>query len=80
MDGYEIRSRSDRDTHEGGLIEFTQTSFICKIILEYTFDNVECTSSEFTISKKKWICVNIYRPPVSSNLTQATFSKTQPIF
>ena len=80
MEVYEIRSRRDRDEHGGGLIESVKNSFICKIIPEYVFDNVECTSSEFTISKKKWICVNTYRPPVSSNLTQATFSKTKPIF
>ena len=52
-----------------GLIEFVKDGFICKTIPEYTSDKIECICSEFTISKNKWICFSIYRPPVSTNLT-----------
>ena len=69
LEGYEIRSRKDRGKYGGGLIEFIKNGFICKTIPEYTSDRIECICSEFTISKSKWICFSIYRPPVSSNLT-----------
>ena len=69
LEGYEIRSRKDRDKYGGGLIEFVKDGFICKIIPEYTSDKIECICSEFTISKNKWICFSVYRPPASSNLT-----------
>ena len=69
LERYEIRSRKNRDKYGGGLIEFVKTGFICKTIPEYTSDKIECIFSEFTISKSKWICFSIYRPPVSSNLT-----------
>ena len=69
LEGYEIRSRKDSDKYGGGLIEFVKNGFICKTIPEYTSDKLECICSEFSISKSKWICFSIYRPPVSSNLT-----------
>ena len=69
LEGYEIRSRKDRDKYGGGLIGFAKDGFICKTIPEYTSDKIECICPEFTISKNKWICFSIYRPPVSSNLT-----------
>ena len=28
----------------------------------------ECVCSEFTISKKKWVCFSIYRPPSTKNI------------
>ena len=28
----------------------------------------ECICSEFTISKKEWICFSIYRPPSTENI------------
>ena len=68
LEGYEIR-RKDSDKYGGGLIEFVKNGFICKTIPEYTSDKLECICSEFSISKSKWICFSIYRPPVSSNLT-----------
>ena len=68
LEGHEIRSRKDRDKYGGGLIEFVN-GFICKTMPEYTSDKIECICSEFTISKSKWICFSIYRPPLSSNLT-----------
>ena len=63
------RIRSDGDKYDGGLIEFLKDGFIGKTIPEYTSDKTECICSEFTISKDKWICFSIYRPPVSNNLT-----------
>ena len=69
LEWYKIRSRKDRDKYGGGLIEFVKNGIICKAILDYTSDKIECICSEFTISKSKWICFSIYRPPVSSNLT-----------
>ena len=67
LQGYEIRSRRDRDKYGGGLIEFVKNGFICKAIPEYASIKIECICSEFTISKNKWTCFSIYRPPVSSN-------------
>ena len=69
LERYEIRSRKDRDKYGRDLIEFVKTGFICKTILEYISDKAECICSEFTISKSKWICFSICRPPVSNNLT-----------
>ena len=51
LEGYEIRSRKDRDKYDGGLIEFVKNSLICKTIPEYTSDKIECICLEFTISK-----------------------------
>ena len=64
-----MRSRKDGDKFGGGLIEFVKNGFICKTVTEYTSDKIECICSEFAISKSKWICFSVYRPPVSSNLT-----------
>ena len=74
LEGYTIRSRKDRDKCGGGLIEFVKNGFI-----EYTSDKIVCICSEFTISKSKWICLSIYRPPVCSNLTN-TFRRTDKSF
>ena len=59
LEGYEIRSRKDRDKYDGGLIEFVKNGLICKTIPEYTSDKIECICLEFTISKIKWICFSI---------------------
>ena len=61
LEGYEIRSRKDRDKYGGALIEFVKDGFICKTIPEYISDKIECICSEFTISKNKGICFSIYR-------------------
>ena len=67
LEGYEIWSRKDRDKYDWGLIEFV------KMILfveqpENTSDKLKCICSKFTILKNKWMCFNIYRLLVSSNL------------
>ena len=68
-EGYEIRSRKDRDKYGGSLIEIVKNDFICKTTPEYISDKIKCICSEFVISKSKWICFSTYKPPVSSNLT-----------
>ena len=68
LNGYEIRARRDRHKHGGGLIEFVRQGFICKRLKKYERNYSECVCSEFTISKKKWICFSIYRPPSTENI------------
>ena len=59
LEGYEIRSRKDRDKYGGGLIGFVKKGFIWKTLPEYTSAKIECICSEITISKNKWICSSI---------------------
>ena len=67
LDGYEIRPRRDRHKHGGGLIEFVWQGFICKRLKKIEPNYSECVCSEFTISKKKWVCFSIHRPPSTEN-------------
>ena len=66
--GYEIRARRDRHKHGGGLIEFVRQGFIFKRLKKYEPNYSESICSEFTVSKKKWICFSIYRPPSTENI------------
>ena len=68
LSGYEIRARRGRHKHGGGLIEFVRQGLICKRLKKYEPNYSECICSEFTISKKKWICFSIYRPPSPVNI------------
>ena len=68
INGYEIRNRRDRDKHGGGLIEFVRSGFITKPLRDLETKISETICSEFTISKKKWFCLSVYRPPSSNNL------------
>ena len=68
LNGYEVRARRDRHKHGGGLIEFVRQGFICKRLKKYEPNCSERICSEFTISKKKWICFSIYRPPSTGNI------------
>ena len=65
---YEIRGRKDRNKHGGGLIEYVKKGIICKRLKEYELKEIEPICSEITISKKKWFCISIYRPPDYNNL------------
>ena len=65
---FEIRNRRDRDKNGGGLTEFVRKGLIAKKIKEYETKVSETIASEFTISKKKWFCLGVYRPPTSNNL------------
>ena len=60
---YEIRNRRDRDKHGGGFIEFVRKGFITKRMKEYETKLSETICTEFTVSKKKWFCLSVYRPP-----------------
>ena len=66
--GYEVRARRDRDKHGGGLIEFVKNGFISKRLKEYETKQSESICSELTIANRKWLCLNIYRPPNPNNM------------
>ena len=68
ISNYEIRNRRDRDKNGGGLIEFVRKGFITKRLKDYETQICETICSEFTVSKKKWICFSVYRPPSYNNL------------
>ena len=66
--GYEVEARRDRDKYGNGLIEFVKNGFISKRPKEYETKQSESIYSEFTIANRKWICLNIYRPPNPNNM------------
>ena len=68
ISNYEIRNQRDRDKNGGGLIEFVRKGFITKRLKDYETQICETICSEFTISKRKWICFSVYRPPSYNNL------------
>ena len=68
IENFEIRNWRDRDKNGGELIEFVRNGFITKKIKEYETKVRETIASEFTISKKKWFCLSVYRPPTSTKL------------
>ena len=68
ISNYENRNRRDRDKNGGGLIEFVRKGFITKRLKDYETQICETICSEFTVSKKKWICSSVYRPPSYNNL------------
>ena len=65
LNEYEVRARRDRHNNLGGIIEFVRQGVWLK---KYEPNCSECICSEFTISKKKWICFSIYRPPSTGNI------------
>ena len=65
---YEIRNRRDRDKHGGGFIEFVRKGFITKRMKEYETKLSETICTEFTVSKKKWFCLSVYRPLSPNNV------------
>ena len=68
LDGYKIRARQDRYKYGGGLIVFVRREIICKRISDFKLSFSKCTCSELTISKSRWLCFSIYRPPDLDNL------------
>ena len=60
---YEIRARRDRHKNVGGVTEFVKKGLICKRLKNFETSPSECICSEITISKRKWLCFSIYRPP-----------------
>ena len=69
LDGYKIRGRRDRDKSGGGFIAFVRREIICKRISDFELSFSECICSELTISKSRWLCFSIYRPPDPGNLS-----------
>ena len=69
LSDYEIRCRKDRDKNGGGLIEYIRRGVICKRLKQFESNVIEAIFSELTISKKKWFCMSIYRPPTHNNLS-----------
>ena len=65
---YQIRNQRDRNKNGGGLTEFASKGFITTRLKDYEIQICETICSEFTISKKKWICFSMYRPPSYNNL------------
>ena len=52
----------------GELIEYIKKGAICKRIQKFEMLTHESVCSELTITKKKWLCLGIYRPPIPENL------------
>ena len=71
LDGYQIRARRHRDKNCGGLNLFVRRGIICKRIsdFELSVKFFGMYLSELTISKSKWLCFSIYRPPDPGNLS-----------
>ena len=65
---YEIRNRRDRNKSGGGLIEFVKKGIITKRLKDLETNLSETICTEITISKKRWFCMSVYRPPTSSNI------------
>ena len=69
MSGYETRARSDRDGMWGGIIEYVRRGVICKRLNSFETTISKSICSELVISKKKWFCMCIYRPPNHNSLS-----------
>ena len=65
---YKIRTRRDRDKSGGGLTEFVEKGIITKRLKDIETNLSETICTEITISKKRWFCMGVYRPPSSSNI------------
>ena len=62
----EMRKRRDRNKSGGGLIEFVKKGTITKRLKDLETNLSETICTEITISKKRWFCMSVYRPPSSS--------------
>ena len=58
----------DYEINGGGLIQFVKKGLICKRLKNFETNPSEWICSEITISKRKWLCFSIYRPPPNENL------------
>ena len=68
IESWKIKARRGRNGHGGGLIEFVKRGIICKRFKQFETVISESIFSEITISRKKWFCMDIYRPPNFNNL------------
>ena len=48
---------------------FVRKWTLCKRISDFEQNFSGCICSELTISKSRWLCFGIYRPPVPGNLS-----------
>ena len=53
----------------GGIIEYGRRGVICKRLKNFETTISQSICSELVISKKKWFCMFIYRPPNYNNLS-----------
>ena len=65
---FEIRARKEIQTVMRCLFRTIRKCLIWKRLTHLQPINLECACSELTISKKKWICFSICRPPTSQNI------------
>ena len=61
IDNYEIKESRERNCNGGGLIEDVCKGIISWRLKEYETPHSETICLEITISKKKWLCISIYR-------------------
>ena len=52
-----------------GIIEHVRRGVICKRLKDSETTRIKSICSELVISKKKWFCMCIYRPPNYNNLS-----------
>ena len=62
IDKYEIKALTGRNCKGERLIEYVRKSIISGRLKEYETPYNEAICSEIAISKKKWLCISIYRP------------------
>ena len=65
---YEIRNRRYIGKFGSGVIEFVKKGIITKRLEDLETNLSETVCTEITISKKRWFCISVYRPPSSSNI------------
>ena len=68
IDGYQFPPfRKDRNKHGGGKIVYVRNGIIAKRIKQFEEGFGETICLEFTLSKKKWCVLFVYRPPQNNN-------------
>ena len=61
--------RRDRNKHGGGQLTFVKKGIPCKRLTRIEPLNSEITCAEFTIGKRKWEYVGVYRSPDENSIT-----------
>ena len=69
MSGYQVTPGRDRDGMGEGIIEYVRRGVICRRRKDFETIISESICSELAISKEKWFCMCIYRPPNYNNLS-----------
>ena len=68
IDGYQFPPfRKDRNKHGGGKIVYVRNGIIAERIKQFEEGFGETICLEFTLSKKKWCVLFVYRPAKNSN-------------